>query len=141
MRDHELFDFQTRLFKDPWSTMKAMKMVVQFRTYLKSYNVTHVALAIPHLHYQNKETKELIVHIKTCCRLKRIPVSLYAPDAFTSLHSNARAKKKAMMRQLAEMYPELLPLYKKELKNKRRYFFKLFEAVAAVSILNQEMIK
>ena len=40
---------------------------------------------------------------------------------------------------LTELYPELVPIYRKELRNKRRYYFKLFEAVAVARLLSIEI--
>ena len=43
------------------------------------------------------------------------------------------------MKSVTELYPELIPIHKKELRNKRRYYFKLFEAVAVARLLSLEM--
>ena len=42
------------------------------------------------------------------------------------------------MECLTGYYPELLSIHRKELQNKRRYYFKLFEAVAVARLLNIE---
>jgi hypothetical protein len=134
MHNRELIDFQTRLFRYPWSDKKGMRIIACLRPYLKYHHITHVALAIPYVHYQNKETKTLITLLKASYLNKGIPVSSYAPQAFYSLYKEAKAKKKEMRKQLSDIYPELVPLYRKELQNKQRYYFKVFEAIAAAMV-------
>lgn len=134
-----LLDFSVRLFKESWSDTKAERIVASLTSYGTDHCITNVALTIPHVYYQHKETEVLIAQIRSHYRKKKINVSTYHPEAFHALCPEAKATKKALMRFMAEQYPELAFPYRKELRNKRRYYHKLFEAVGAATLLSQAL--
>lgn len=139
IHDNELKDFNVHLFKERWSDQKVKRIIGQIKRCIKTHSITKIALTIPYAHYQNKETKKLIIQIKTFCDKKNCSVETYSPQAFHCLFEEARAKKKALMKSLVERYPELLFPYRKEITNKRRYYHKLFEAVAAGTLLARDL--
>lgn len=134
-----LLDFNVHYYKESWSEVKANRILGCLTQYHKRHSITNIAIAIPYAHYQNKETKALIKLIEKHCRKKKILLSSYQPEAIHSLHQEAKAKKKALMKCLTDHYPELIPIHKKELRNKRRYYFKLFEAIAVARLLSFEI--
>ncbi len=138
IKDRELYDFKIHLFKEKWSNEKLKRILAHITPCIEQHAIANIALTIPHAHYQNKETKKLITQIKTVCEKKNCSVTTYTPHSFHSLFEETRAKKKALMKSLVEKYPELLFPYRKELKNKRRYYHKLFEAVAAGTLLARD---
>jgi len=138
VEDKALIDYQNRLYSERWSPMKAKKIVFLIKYSIKYCAITNIALAIPYAHYQNKETKTLITLIKTECQKKNVPISCYSPEAFGCLYEKTKANKKALMSALAERYPELGYIRKKELRNKREYYHKVFTAVASALLCNIE---
>ncbi|MFP5041662.1 hypothetical protein [Parasediminibacterium sp. JCM 36343] len=138
IREGSLLDCNVHYYKEQWSETKAARILGCLKRYHRLHPITKAAIAIPHEHHQNKETKALIALIQGHCLQKGIPLSACQPEAFDYLHQKAKAKKKAMMLRLTEHYPELIPLHWKELRNKRRYYFKLFEAVAVARLLSQQ---
>ena len=134
-----LLDFNVHYHKEAWSDVKASRILGCLQRHQKRYPITHLAIAIPHAHYQNKETRTLIALIRSHCRKKGILLTPYQPEALHYLSQAAKAKKKTMMERLCELYPELVPLLKRERRNKRRYYFKLFEAVAVARLLCIEL--
>jgi hypothetical protein len=141
LRKGTLHDYSVKLFKERWSEEKVQKMIGCITAYAAHHRITSIALTLPHEHHKNQETATLIAQITRTCRAKKIRLSTYYPQAFAGLCQETKAKKKALMRGLAEVYPELVPLYRKELRNRRRYYHKLFEAVAAATLLYQEQIE
>lgn len=133
-----LLDFNVHYYKESWSGSKPYRILGCLNQYHKRYPISNIALAIPYEYYQNKETKALIKLITKYYSKKKILITCYRPEALHYLHQKKRAKKKAMMECLAGYYPELSLIHKKELRNKRRYYFKLFEAVAVARLLNIE---
>ena len=135
IRKTMILDCNVHYFKESWSQLKAKRILGCLSHYHKDHPITNIAIALPHAHYQNKETKALIKLIEKHCRKKKILLTSYQPQAFHYLHQETKTKKKIMMKTLTELYPELVPIYRKELRNKRRYYFKLFEAVAVARLL------
>jgi hypothetical protein len=133
-----LLDYNVHYYKESWSGTKPYRILGCLNQYHKRYPISSIAIAIPYEYYQNKETKALIRHITKHYSKKKILVTSYQPEALHYLHQETKAKKKAMMECLTGYYPELRLIHKKELRNKRRYYFKLFEAVAVARLLNIE---
>lgn len=134
-----LADFHIHLFKERWSGQKVNRIIQHIKKPLHQYSITNIALTIPYAHYQNKETKTLITKIKAYCEAEGRTVTSFSPAEFQCFYEEARAKKKALMASLVEKYPELTFPYRKELRNKRRYYHKLFEAVAAGTLLARDL--
>ena len=139
IRKTMLLDCNVHYYKESWSPLKANRILGCLSHYHKDHSITNIAIVIPHAQYQNKETKALLKLIEKHCTKKKILLSAYQPEAFHCLHQEAKAKKKAMMKALTEIYPELIPIYRKELRNKRRYYIKLFEAVSVARLLSIEI--
>lgn len=139
MRHGELIDFHARLYKEQWGSFKAHLMIANLQQCIKAHSITHLALVVPYAYYQSKEAKALHTQIKALCKTKALSVTTYEATAFHQLHPQGKAKKKALMQSLAERYPELLYVYKREARNKNRYYHKLFEAVAAAHLLSQSL--
>lgn len=138
LEETTLLDFNVHYYKESWSGTKPYRIIGCLNQYHKRYPINNVAIAIPYEYYQNKQTKALIRHITKHYSKKKILVTSYHPEAIHCLHQETKAKKKTMMKYLTNYYPELVPIYRKELRNKRRYYFKLFEAIAVARLLNIE---
>ena len=141
LKDKVLVDFNVHYYKESWSGTKAFRIIGCLNQYDKRYSINNIAIAIPYEYYQNKETKALTKLIEKHYYKKKLLISAFTPEALNSLHQETKAKKKAMMECLLEYYPELSSLHKKELRNKRRYYFKLFEAVAVAHLLSSKIMQ
>jgi len=139
MRNEELVDFHARLYKERWGNLKANIIMANLRQCIKTHSITHIALAVPYAHYQSKEAKALHTRIKTFCKEKSLTLCTYQATAFHQLHPQRKAKKKALMQSLAEQYPELRYVYRREANNKNRYYHKLFEAVASALLCSRSL--
>jgi hypothetical protein len=69
--------------------------------------------------------------LTTFFQAQNIPVTTQTPKAFAAFCPEGKKKgKKEMMKTISELFPELRSCYHKEMRNKSKYYFKLFEAVA-----------
>ena len=134
-----LVDYSIQLHKSSWSPSKANKIVTSLEPCVRRYCIKQVALSIPYEHHQTKEFKHLIACIQRYFEAKEIPVYTKTPEALHSLCSSEQKKtKKALMKSIVEQFPELRYCYLKELRNKNKYYIKLFEAVAVAALREQE---
>ena len=130
-----LLDYSIRLHKSSWSPSKAHLIVSSLEPCVRQYCIKRVVLSIPYAHHQTEAFKELIVRIRHFFEAKGIPVYTETPKAFHTLCTEGKKKtKKALMEALTALYPPLMLCYRKELRNKNKYYIKVFEAVAAATL-------
>lgn len=135
IHNNELKDYSVRLYKESWSNSKVDRIVASLSPCIKNHNITHIALAIPYAHCSSQETETVISALKSAFRKQKIPVTLFRQETLFSICQKRKAKKKALMEHLTKYYPELWYVQQKELRNTRRYYYKLFEAIAAALLL------
>lgn len=93
---------------------------------------------MPPEHYQTKGFKALYAMLQGFCMQHDISFTTCPCDAlYTLCDADGRVSKKLVMQQLAERYPELQPYYAKEVRNKNKYYVKLFEAVGVGTLHEQ----
>ncbi len=130
-----LIDYKIHLHKSSWSPSKANKIITSLEPCVRRYSIRNVILSIPYEHHTTKESKYLISLIQKYFEKQNIPVKAVSPEAFYPLYPEGQKKtKKVLMKSLTEKFPELRYCYNKELRNKKRYYVKLFEAVAVASL-------
>jgi hypothetical protein len=96
-------------------------------------------MSIPHVHHQTEAFKQLISCIREYFEAKGIPFYEKTPEACYSLCPSEQKKtKKVLMQALSLQYPQLSLCYHKEMRNKNRYYIKVFEAVAVAGLKKQE---
>lgn len=137
-----LEDYHIQLRKQPWTPLKREQIVASLHPWCTRYTITNIALSIPYETQTSQETKELLQAITKAFKEKRMRVSLYDPPALYELCQKAsKTPKKAIMRFLAEQYPELHRLFEKEQRNRNKYYVKLFEAVGVARLLYEKLKK
>jgi len=129
---NELVEYFTHLHKAYWSPAKVNEIITSLEPCVRQYCIKKVILSIPYAYHQTKEhsrlTKELIRFFKK----KKIAIYTKSPETFRLLYKGEKkAWKQEMRRKIAERFPELHICYRKELRNRNKYYYKLFEAVAA----------
>lgn len=93
---------------------------------------------MPHVHHQTEAFRYLVRRIQTLCKKKNIPFITEPPEAFHPLFSQGIKKtKKNLMQALSLDFPQLSICQRKELRNKTKYYIKVFEAVA-VAVLHSK---
>lgn len=134
-----LVDYSIHLHKSAWSPSKANMIVASLEPCVRQYCINRVVLSIPHAYHQTKGFKQLISRITALFEAKKIPFYTEPPQTLYSLCQTGKKKtKKAMMEALALKFPELTYCYHKELRNRKRYYIKLFEAVAVAAVQEQK---
>lgn len=92
-------------------------------------------MSIPPRHHQTIEFKQLISHIREYFEAKKIPVYEKPRETLnTLLGTGQRKTKKELMQALTLQFPQLTLCYHKEIKNKKRYYIKVFEAVGVAAL-------
>ncbi len=130
-----LAEYGIRLFKTSWSPSKATRIITSLEPCVREHCIKKVVLSIPHGYHQTDGFKAL--HLRLCRYFERkgIPVICVSPEHVLSLCLDGDKKgKKALMKSLCDKFPELLYCHRKELRNKNKYYIKLFEAVAAATL-------
>ena len=128
-------DYSIRLHKSSWSPSKVTEIITSLEPCVRQYCIKRVVLSIPYVHHQTEAFKQLISGIREYFEEKNIPVYAMPPEALHSLYPPEQKKtKKVLMKLLTLQYPQLSYCYQKEMRNKNKYYIKLFEAVAVASL-------
>ena len=134
----ELQEYKVRLHKSPWSPEKATEIITALEPCVRQYCIKRVVLSIPPAHCRTDEFLYLIDRLKQFFKQEQIEV---ISEASTALHvfikEHTRKTKKKVMRALVERFPELNWYYLKEMRNKNKYYIKLFEAVGMAALYEQ----
>ncbi len=134
-----LAEYSIHLHKSSWSPSKANLILSKLEPCVRQYCIKSVVLSIPYAHHQTEAFRQLIYRIREYFEHKHIPVYAETPEAFHSLYPPEQKKtKKERMKFLTLQFPQLTYCYNKEVRNKNRYYFKLFEAVAAAVLYQEE---
>ena len=137
---HQLIDYFTNLHKASWSPAKADQIIASLEPCVRQYCIKSVVLSIPHAYHQTKEHKALIRALQTFFTKQHITVSTQTPAAFTPFYKEGKKKtKKVLMQEVVQLFPELHSCYTKEMRNKNKYYYKLFEAVAVATLAEMEL--
>lgn len=134
-----LIDCGVKMYKQRWSIQKAEKIIADIRKLVSEFSINKIAIAIQRKHFESEESKALNALIKASISKNKLPITYYDPNTFDAFCDGKKAKKKVLMKCLVVIYPELVLPFKKELRNHRRHYHKLFEAVAAATLLSREM--
>lgn len=133
---NSLVDYSIHLHKSSWSPSKANMIVTSsLEPCVRQYCIKSVVMSIPHAHHQTEAFKHLVSCIKEYFKTKKIPVYEETPETLYSLCPQGQKKtKKVLMQTLTLQHPQLSLCYHKEMRNKKRYYIKVFEAVAAATV-------
>jgi len=138
IKQDKLVDYSIHLHKSSWSPSKANEIITSLEPYVRQYCIKNVVLSIPYAYHQTEAFKELIACIQAYFEAKRIPVFATEAEALHTLCPPEQKKtKKVLMRSLTDQFPQLTYCYQKEMRNKNKYYIKLFEAVAVAALHEQ----
>ena len=133
-----LADYSIRLYKTSWSPSKANLMITSLEPCVRQYCIKKVVLSIPPTHYQTEGFPQLIKQLTSYFTEKNIAVHTEPDHVLQNLcQHEGRKTKKAIMQSLVELFPELRLYYNKEMRNKNKYYVKLFEAVGMAALHSQ----
>lgn len=130
-----LLDYSIHLNKSPWSPSKANLIIATLEPCVRQYCIKRVVLSSPHVHYHTPAYKALISSLTSYCTKNKLPLFIKTPSSFDCLFpQGVKKSKKELMKLVVELFPQLNYCYQKELRNKNKYYYKLFEAVAAAML-------
>lgn len=142
IKQNALVDYSIHLHKSSWSAWKANEIVTSMEPCVRQYCINSVVLSIPHEHHQTKELKILFKKIKEYFDQKKIPFyERTAEKIYSEYLPNQKKTKKALMQVLTLQYPQLTLCFHKEIRNKSRYYMKVFEAVAVAALHEQSVAR
>jgi hypothetical protein len=133
-----LVDYHIRLRKEPWTPHKRERILASLSPWCTSYNIHCVALSIPAEKQLSRQTQELLEAVKDFFTEKKIRVYSYSSKTVYDYFGGAK-RRKEMMGKLVLLYPELIYDYQKEMRNKNKYYVKLFEAVGVATLHHQRL--
>jgi hypothetical protein len=131
----QLTAYRIRLFKTSWSASKATRIITSLEPCVRQYCINRVVLSTPFEFHQTAAYRTL--HHRLCRYFdqKGIEVRCVSPSQlFVLCASEGKPGKKALFQSLCLLYPELNYYLRRELRNRKRYYNKLFEAVAAATL-------
>ena len=135
IKQDTLLDYSIRLHKSSWSPTKAEMILASLEPCVRQYCIKSVILSIPYAHHQTEAFKILIYRIRDFFEAKGIPVIAETPEAIHPLYPPGQKKtKKALMNALCQQFPQLTHCMVKELRNRKKYYIKIFEAVAVATL-------
>lgn len=127
--------YWTHLYKSSWSPAKRAMIIAGFEPCVRQYCIKRVFLSIPSRSHQHAALRNLVGYIKRFFQALGIEVQILTPQAFAPFcPRDRRLCKRMMMQKVVERFPELRWYYDKELRNRHKYHFKLFHAVAAAML-------
>lgn len=126
------------LHKSPWSPSKANLIISSLEPCVRQYSITSVILSIPPRHHQTRAFCELLALLREYFLERNI---LFNEKPIAALYAFCRGKQRRtkvkVLQALIKRYPELTRFYQKELRNKAKYYTKLFEAVGMATLHRQ----
>ncbi len=132
---NHLVEYSSKLHKEKWTSQKRELILTSLGSCMEDYTIEKMALSIPHKRHQTAEFMELMRAIIAMAQMRNIEVITYTPkDLFLSIPDTKRKTKSSFMKQLVFLYPELQPYYEKEMQNKNKYYYKMFEAIGVATL-------
>jgi hypothetical protein len=133
-----LVRYGSSLHKSAWNQDKPDRILSRLTKLLTTYTITDVALALPYESHSTDQIIKLLESITTYFQAQKIPVCSYNQEAYYLFCEEGQPQsKKEMMENISRLYPELERLFRRELRNKNKYYIKLFEAVGLAHIHSQ----
>jgi hypothetical protein len=135
IREGRLAEYAIRLFKSPWSPAKVAKIIASLKPCVSRYSIKKVVLSMPPEQHQTKALKLLHKRIRTYFTKKGIPVVESPSETLEAFVPEEEKKvKQTLMKELTSHFPELDYYRQKELRNKHKYYIKMFEAIAVAAV-------
>ena len=139
IQSDSLIDYSVKLFKETWSPAKMDRILSSLTSAISAYTITDMVLSIPPIHFQGEPFQELWMEITTLGRIKSLNVKMYRRAELQTFCGNEeRMTRKSLMEALIQWYPELESFYTREIRNKNKYYHKMFEAVGAATLFLQQ---
>lgn len=140
VRLNHLVDYSSKLYKLKWTPQKREMILTSLGSCIDAYTIQKIALSIPHVCHQTKEFSELMTAIIGLAQMRQIQVITYlSKDLLQFVPDSKKKNKNAFIKYLVFIYPELAPWFEKELRNKNKYYYKMFEAIGVATLYSRKI--
>lgn len=134
-----LIDYSVKLFKETWTPAKMNRILSSLAFAIDNFTITDMVLSIPPIHYQEQPFDELWQAITIFGRERRLNVKMYRHKDLQQLCGREEMmSRKLLMETVVKEFPELEPYAKRESRSKNKYYYKMFEAIAAALLYEQD---
>ncbi len=134
-----LIDYSVKFYKEKWSSAKMETILASLTSAVKNYNISHIVLSIPPIYVNARPSEELWPEIVAHFGTLNIPYTMCRLAELQYLIGNEeRLTRNLLMEVLTTLYPELGFYAKIERRSKNKYYYKMFEAVAAATLYLQK---
>ncbi len=139
MKSNRLLEWKVCSFKGPWSKEKLRQIIETIKKEAQPFPITALALKIPSIVHHTESLQALILAIHQYCTAEMLSLQVYSlPELKAELTTDGRKTKKALVKHVAEKYPELHNICKKEHQNRNKHYTKMFEAIAAAELFSKQ---
>jgi len=139
LRNNELVDWHLRSFPAQWSKNKLKKIIGEIDTLIHDHSVKIIAVKIPGMLPSFRGFTQLIGALNVLLERKGIKAEYYTlTDIQEHFSPEKKIYKDTIAAVLTDKHPELLTIYSKGKEKRDRYYGKIFDAVAAACLLQQE---
>jgi hypothetical protein len=138
LQSRTLVDYRTHMFSGPWTLQKEKAMLAKVVRCLQKHRVNRLAAVFPPLR-PRQDIAHLMKLIVSKCKELNIDAVSYERADLNVLSTTFPHSKKDLIDNLVKLYPELEILKRKEERNSGKYYYKLFEAAAAATLLSRDI--
>lgn len=140
LQNKVLIDWKVKAFLSKWSEKKYAHIITSLEQHLTNYELTAVALKLPHPSRSSKNLNRLIDALKRIAKKKDVEIFEYSLVDLKEYYSeNGDLDKQELMACVAKSKPELQSVYYLQKRNKQGYYNKVFEATA-LSVMGDRAI-
>jgi len=141
LKDGKLTEYRVQSFQEAWTYQKLKKIINCIRQEIERNGIQGIAVKIPDTQPTSSSYIQLLGAMNVCFERKGIKARYYTlSDIKWHFRPDRRVNKAVLAECTIAKHPDLLPEYRKEQGNRNVYYDKLFEAVAAVDLLQREVI-
>lgn len=127
----ELLESKVASFKGGWSQAKKEKISSHITSVVKKHKVVHVACKIHHASRTSCCVDSILESIKEIAADLELEYYTYTIEELKGLFKMHFQNKHVLSEHLTRRFPELLDIFYQERRNKNKYHYKMFEALAA----------
>ena len=132
LRDGIILEAQVHSFPGTWSKTKLRRILNLVLANIHRYDVAIIAVKLPDTLPLSKGFHQVIGSINVLGERKEVHIRYYSLSDIKKYHCPEEAQtKEVLMERLVAIHSELTIEYRRERKNRNKYYYKLFEAVAA----------
>ena len=132
VREKEIRKWGVQSFKGKWSDGKLISILYGLSKLMTRHRIREVAIKIPDTMPRSIGYAQLLGAMNALFEQRGITVRYFTLSDLTREHApKKKINRQALFVSIVDLYPELLPLFRKEQKAKKPYYDKVFEAVAS----------